>query len=59
MNHPTQFPEVTPAPELKESAFSTPTRLEVDILPASSTVSHTTLLFEWDDLDTGTLDDFP
>jgi hypothetical protein len=60
MNHPTPFPETAPALALKESAFSTPTTtVNVDALQPSSSELRAPLQFEWDDFDTGTLDDLP
>ena len=58
MNRPTQFPETTVTFELKEASFSAPPPgLDLDIAQHPPNNLRPSFEVEWDDFDTGTLDE--
>ena len=57
MNRPTQISETSAALNLKETSFGAPPiALDLDVAQAATTL-RPSMEFEWDDFDTGTLDE--
>jgi len=55
MNRPPNFPQTVSGLELKEAAFTAPPA-NLDFTPVAEP-ANTPFQIEWDDFDTGTLDD--
>jgi hypothetical protein len=58
MNRPPQFPETAVALELKETSFSAPpTSIDPGIAPQPGNTLRPSFEVDWDDFDTGSLDE--